>query len=213
MITQRKKPNNKRLWLLVGLLVLVLALMWMLPDGMTETPAAASAQGAEQPAGDRMAEAEAATRVKVGDAAPDFRVELFDGSTFTLSSLRGKVVLLNFWATWCPPCREELARVPEQIVARFAGRDDFVFLPVSRGESREEVAAFRERTGYTFPMGLDPDEKIFGRYAATAIPRNFLIGRDGRIVETLIGYEPEEFDALVARIGELLDNAEQQSNR
>ncbi len=208
MIIQRKKPNNKRLWLLVGLLVAVLVLIWMLPDGLSESPAAGPAQGAEQPADERMLEAEAATRVKAGEAAPDFRVEMFDGSTFTLSSLRGKVVLLNFWATWCPPCREELARVPEQIVARFAGCDDFVFLPVARGESREEVAAFRERTGYTFPMGLDPDEKIFGRYAATAIPRNFLIGRDGRIVETLIGYEAEEFDALVARIESLLETDE-----
>lgn len=208
MITQRKKPNNRRLLLLVGLLVLVLVLIWMLPDGMSESSVATSSQHTEVPADERMSEAEAATRVKAGDAAPDFRVEMFDGSTFTLSSLRGKVVLLNFWATWCPPCREELARVPEQIVARFAGCDDFVFLPVSRGESREEVAAFRERTGYDFPMGLDPEQKIFERYASTAIPRNFLIGRDGRVVESHIGYDAEEFDALVRRIEELLKATE-----
>ena len=85
---------------------------------------------------------------------PNFTVEMFDGSTVSLAELRGKVVLLNFWATWCPPCREELTHVQEEIIDRFAERP-FVFLPVSRGESREAVAVFREETGYEFPMGLD----------------------------------------------------------
>ena len=92
---------------------------------------------------------EQATIAKAGMKAPAFEVKMFDGSTVKLSDLKGKVVLLNFWATWCPPCRAELTRVEKDIIERFKGKD-FVFLPVSRGEKRETVAAFREKMGYTF---------------------------------------------------------------
>lgn len=77
---------------------------------------------------------ESKTLVKVGDPVPDFTVKMFDGSTVDIASLKGKVVLINFWATWCPPCRAELKQVQKQIIDRFAGRD-FVFLPISRGRN------------------------------------------------------------------------------
>ena len=102
---------------------------------------------------------EQATIVKDGQKAPAFEVQMFDGSTIKLADLKGKVVLLNFWATWCPPCRAELARVEKDIIEKFKG-EPFVFIPVSRGEKRETVAAFREKMGYTFPMGLDTDGRV-----------------------------------------------------
>ena len=131
------------------------------------------------------ADTESTTLVKAGDKAPDFTVEMFDGTKTSLAELKGKVVLLNFWATWCPPCRQELTRVQKDIIDRFAGRN-FVFLPISRGEKREDVAAFREKTGYTFPMGLDPSQAIYDRYASNYIPRNFLIGADQEIPRDII---------------------------
>lgn len=164
-------------------------------------PAAAAGPGASRPTDEEPAPE---AQVAAGDEAPGFTVELFDGSRIALESLRGKVVLLNFWATWCPPCRQELARVQRDIIDRFAGRD-FVFLPVSRGESRETVAAFREKTGYTFPMGLDPDRAIFDSYAPTTIPRNYLIDREGRVLLAETGYTPESFDRLVQEVGRALD--------
>ena len=139
---------------------------------------------------------EQATIVKDGQKAPNFEVEMFDGSTIKLSDLKGKVVLLNFWATWCPPCRAELARVEKDIIEKFKGKP-FVFIPVSRGEKRATVAAFREKMGYTFPMGLDPEGRIYDEYAETYIPRNFLIGKDGKVVKASVGYDEAEFAELV----------------
>ena len=141
--------------------------------------------------------------MKDGQKAPAFEVEMFDGSVVKLADLKGKVVLLNFWATWCPPCRAELARVEKDIIERFKGQD-FVFLPVSRGEKRETVAAFREKMGYTFPMGLDTDSLIYKKYAITYIPRNFLIGKDGKVVKASVGYDEAEFAELIELIEQQL---------
>lgn len=191
-IRTRKKQRTTRLWLLVVLLVVVVAAMFMLPTG---EPAAAPVQ-TETEAEDEVA---ATTLVKVGEMAPDFTVTLFDGKTVTLSELKGKVVLLNFWATWCPPCREELKRVQQDVIDRYAD-EQFVFLPISRGEERATVAAFREQQGYTFPMGLDPERKIYDQYASNYIPRNFLIDKEGRVAMATVGYEPAEFDLLVEAV-------------
>ena len=78
---------------------------------------------------------------KVGDQCPSFTVQMLDGDEISIDSLRGKTVLINFWATWCPPCREELKYVQKDIVDRFAGQD-FAFVAVSRGETRAKVEAF-----------------------------------------------------------------------
>ena len=81
----------------------------------------------------------------VNPTAAEFKQMLAEKKTF----------LADFYATWCGPCREELSRVQKDIIDRFKGNEDFVFLPVSRGETRETVAAFREKMGYTFPNGYN----------------------------------------------------------
>ena len=146
---------------------------------------------------------EQATIVKVGQMAPEFTVQMFEGPTINLADLKGKVVLLNFWATWCPPCRAELARVEKDIIEKFKGQD-FVFIPVSRGEKRETVATFREKMGYTFPMGLDTDGRVYAEYAKTYIPRNFLIDKNGKVVKASVGYDEAEFAELIKLIEEQL---------
>ena len=189
------KKSNKSLWVMLALIAAIIAVILLLPSCGNRN----AKKGAET-------DAESTTLVKSGDTAPDFTVEMVDGSSVTLGDLKGKVVLLNFWATWCPPCRKEMTRVGKDIIERFAGRD-FVFLPVSRGETRETVAAFREKMGYTFPMGLDPEQKIYRLYASNYIPRNFLIGKDGKVISATIGYEAPEFDELILLIERQLNSA------
>lgn len=153
------------------------------------------------------AAADTTTYVVAGDTAPDFTVEMLDGGTTTLSALRGKVVLLNFWATWCPPCNQELRALPEKIIKRFGGNPDFVLLPISREEKRETVLQKMEELkgeGISFPVGIDPERKIYSKYALQTIPRNFLIDKEGKVALYTIGFEKEEFDALADKIEELL---------
>lgn len=143
------------------------------------------------------------TIVKKGDKAPDFTVEMVDGCKVQLSKLKGKVVVVNFWATWCPPCREELKHVQKQLIDRFKGKK-FAFLPISRGEKKDVVEAFRKKMNYTFPMGLDPQQSIYKLYASNYIPRNFVVDKDGKVIYVSVGYTPEEFAEMVKVIEEAL---------
>lgn len=149
-------------------------------------------------------EAQAAeTLVNMGQEMPGFKVKMFDGSVVDSKDLKGKVVLLNFWATWCPPCRQELARVQKDVIDRFKGKD-FVFLPISRQDSYEKIEAFRKQTGHQFPMGMDPDRKIYSLFATATIPRNFLIDREGKIILAEEGYSEESFQKLIEAIEKAL---------
>ena len=146
---------------------------------------------------------EATTLVKKGDKAPNFTVEMVDGSHITLADLKSKVVVVNFWATWCPPCRQELKVVEKELIDRFKGQP-FMFLPISRGEKKATVEAFRKQNDYTFPMGLDPQQTIYKKYASNYIPRNFVVGKDGKVIYVSVGYTPEEFAEMVEAIANAL---------
>ena len=159
---------------------------------MAAAPFTASAQSQED-------QIKATTLINKGDKAPDFTVEMVNGEQITLSKLKGKVVLINFWATWCPPCRQELTHVQKEIIDHFKGQD-FVFLPISRGEKKDVVMSFREKQGYTFPMGLDPTQDIYKKYASNYIPRNFVVGKDGKVIYVSVGFEPAEFATMIKTI-------------
>ncbi len=141
--------------------------------------------------------------VKVGMDVPEFTAKMLDGTEINIADLKGKVVLINFWTTWCPWCVKEFTRVQADIIDRFEGKE-FVFIALSRGEEKATVEKFMKSKGYTFPVALDGDSSIFGKFATTGIPRNFVIDRDGKVVYAFGGYKPEEFDAMIALIEGML---------
>ena len=145
-------------------------------------------------------------KVKVGDMAPDFSLKLTDGSTFKLSEQRGKVVMLQFTASWCGVCRKEMPHIEEEIWQVHRDDPEFTLLGIDREEPLEKVQAFMKSVGTTYPMALDEHADVFASYAdrESGITRNVLIDRKGRIIKLTRLYNPEEFEELVNRIEEAL---------
>lgn len=144
--------------------------------------------------------------VKVGDVAPDFALPMTDGSTFKLSDHRGKVVMLQFTASWCGVCRKEMPHIESQIWQRHKKNADFVLVGVDREETKEVVDAYTQKVGTTYPMALDTAANVFASYALrqSGITRNVLINRDGTIVKLTRLYNEDEFSSLVQSIDSLL---------
>ena len=144
--------------------------------------------------------------VKVGDMAPDFTLKYTDGTEFTLSSLRGKVVMLQFTASWCGICRNEMPHIESRIWQPHKDNTNFVLVGVDREEPAEVVEAYTAQLGTTYPMLLDERGDVFASYALrkSGITRNVLIDRDGRIVKLTRRFVEPEFNDLVATIDSLL---------
>ena len=144
--------------------------------------------------------------VRIGEIAPDFTITLTDGKQVTLSSLRGKVVMLQFTASWCGVCRKEMPFIEKDIWLKHKDNADFALIGIDRDEPLEKVLAFAKSTGVTYPLGLEPGADIFAKYALrdAGITRNVLIDREGKIVKLTRLYNEEEFASLVQQINEML---------
>lgn len=144
--------------------------------------------------------------VRVGEMAPDFTITLTDGRQVTLSSLRGKVVMLQFTASWCGVCRKEMPFIEKDIWLKHKENAGFALIGIDRDEPLDKVQAFAKSTGVTYPLGLDPGADIFAKYALreSGITRNVLIDKEGKIVKLTRLYNEEEFASLVRMIDEML---------
>ncbi len=143
--------------------------------------------------------------VKVGDTAPDFTATLDNGKTFKLSDHKGKVVMLQFTASWCGVCMKEMPFIESEIYNKHK-EDNFVLIGVDRDEPIEKLNIFRERTNISYPLALDPGADIFGLFALkeAGVTRNVIIGKDGKIKYLTRLFTREEFDAMKIKIEELL---------
>ena len=144
--------------------------------------------------------------VKVGDLAPDFSATLTDDSQFTLSQHRGKLIMLQFTASWCGVCRKEMPFIERDIWLKNKDCGKFVLVGIDRDEPLEKVIKFAQTTGISYPMARDPGADIFALYAVrnAGITRNVLIDEEGRIVKMTRLYNEAEFASLVEKINELL---------
>ncbi len=135
-----------------------------------------------------------------GAPAPDFALRGLDGRTYRLSELRGRAVVINFWATWCGPCRAEMPAIEE--VYRRYGDGRLMVLAVNVEEDEERVAPFVQRLGLSFPILLDRDGAVSRRYRVTGLPTTYLIRPDGTVDGVRLG--PYTRALLQGRVEQLL---------
>jgi len=136
----------------------------------------------------------------IGAPAPDFTLSLFDGGKLSLADRRGSVVVVNFWASWCVPCRDE-APALKRVWLEYENKG-VVFVGVNFKDATAKATAFIEEFDITYPNGPDPYNRISKAYHITGVPETFLIAQDGRLAEWYIG--PITETKLKAALEELL---------
>jgi len=145
-----------------------------------------------------------ATINKTGDKAPVFKCTTIDGKTIDLSKTQGKIVMVTFFATWCGPCNEELPVIEKEIYNKYKSNPNFIFVAIGRQHTEQELKDFAAKKSLSLPFAPDPDKSIYTLYAKQMIPRNVVIGRDGKILFQEIGFFPEDFSKLKDLLGKEL---------
>ena len=169
---QRHSMKKMLLWRFMLVLLVGLGLVWIFATRMP--PAVAYLN-------------DTAVAPLIGRLAPDFTLAATDGRTFQLSSLRGKPVVVNFWATWCPPCRKEMPEL-EQLWQRYGTGSELMLLGVNQAEDVATIQQFRSMvTDVSFPILLDYNTGIARLYSVQALPTTFFIDAEGRIQDVKIG--------------------------
>jgi peroxiredoxin len=145
--------------------------------------------------------------VKTGDLAPaDFDLQLTDGTKTSLKELKGKIVILQFTASWCSVCREEMPHLEKEVWQAYKDKG-LVLIGVDRDEPLPKVLAFHKDMKISYPLALDPGADIFARFAhkKSGVTRNVVIDRDGRIAYLTRLYDTQEFSSMVKAIDALVN--------
>ena len=140
---------------------------------------------------------------EIGQIVPDFSLVTTDGDKLSMTGLRGKVVLINFFATWCGPCNLEMPHLEKAIWQSFKNKD-FLVLSIGREHAKAEVAQFKKEKNLSFPMAPDPDREIYKKFATMYIPRNIIVDKKGRIVLQEKGFNEDHLKHMITTIQELL---------
>ena len=140
--------------------------------------------------------------LKVGDKAPDFTVTADNGQTFTVHNFNGKLLLLNFWATWCAPCVEEVPSLNQ--LARQLGPQGLVVLGVSVDKDPNAYKNFLQHFPVSFQTARDPDEKVNLKYGTIQFPESYLIDRNGKVVEKFISAQNWASPEMIQHVQSLL---------
>jgi thiol-disulfide isomerase/thioredoxin len=146
---------------------------------------------------------DAAPRVTIGRSAPAYHGVSLAGDSTSLEALRGQVVLLNIWATWCTPCKDELPVLEKLYASRAADGLELVGISIDAQGEEAKVRDFATTYGLTYPIWLDPTERVTATFLAVGVPASYLIARDGTLLWKKVGPIRENDPAL----GRLLDSA------
>ena len=131
----------------------------------------------------------------VGQQMPSFKITTLDGAKVNISESKGKVLLINFWATWCPPCRVEMPRLEKEVWQKYKS-SDFVMVAIAREQTEAEIKEFLDEYKFSFPMAADIRREVYNLFGNGGIPRSYVVGVDGKIVYQSVGYNPREFDQM-----------------
>lgn len=142
------------------------------------------------------AQTDSTTLTKIGDKAPAFTCKTIDGKTINISKLQGKIVMINFFAIWCGPCNEELPVLQKNIWDKYRNNPAFQLIILGREHNEKEVSDFVKTKKFTMPFAPDPNRDIYKLYATQFIPRNVIIGKNGKIIFQSKGYTGEEFKQI-----------------
>ncbi len=143
----------------------------------------------------------AATLTKVGQDAPAFECIALDGTSLKLANLRGRVVLISFFATSCAPCVVEMPHLEKEIWQKFKG-EKFAMMAIGREHENKDLSEFQKKHQLTFPLAGDPKRAIYSRFATQYIPRNYVVGADGKIAFQSVDYTEAEFARMIEVIGQ-----------
>jgi peroxiredoxin len=139
---------------------------------------------------------------KDGAQAPDFTLEALDGQAISLRDFKGKVVFLNFWATWCPPCKAEMPAM-EQLYRKFKEKG-LVVVAVNQYDEKGKVMRFVADGGYTFPVPLDSEGVASDKYKVRFLPITFIIDREGKLIGQVVGMRQWDHSVSFRFFGELV---------
>lgn len=141
-----------------------------------------------------------------GKAAPDFSLATFAGQNVKLSDQKGKVVVVDFWATWCPPCRKSLPHIQAMSADQELAGKGLVVWAVNARETKDIVGAFMKSNNFTFTVPMDADGKAMAEYMVSGIPTTVVVGRDGNVKDVFVGFGDGSAklidDAVKAALGE-----------
>jgi cytochrome c biogenesis protein CcmG, thiol:disulfide interchange protein DsbE len=186
-IIQQTLQDSRR-WTAVMLAVLLAGSIWSF---ISRSPVAASTDGASF------------SSPREGFSAPDFTLDLVGGGQVTLSDLRGKVVLVNLWATWCPPCREEMPAI-EAVYKKYKDSGlEVLAVNTTFQDSEGEAAAFAQEFGLSFLIPLDRTGAVSRQYQLRALPTSYFIDRQGIIRSVVVG-GPMDDTLIASKVEELL---------
>ena len=133
--------------------------------------------------------------LEVGEHLTDFSFCTLEGDTVHIADLQGKVVYLNFFATWCAPCMKELALMEDELLNDMKG-EDFYFVALGRGHTKDQLISFKEKKGFNFNIGCDTDKNLFLRFSEKGIPLNVIIDKEGELIYKKTGFSNSSFKKL-----------------